>query len=219
MKQTCPAVLLRFRSPAFDATCDGAFGADCSALGLTPLAIANIFAGNAAPTFNPAAPIVGTCGLTDTTCTTPLWLQGIPYSFADSAAGEDDWGDTSFRVNLDWTPNEDTLIYLSVTTGYRSGGYSLGIGDSRGPGNFGDIVPSTYDQEEVLATELGYKGTLLDGQLQLNTSVYLYQYDQYQDRIEIFNEASNTSQIRYKMLTKLKTWVSNSISCGSPPTI
>ena len=73
-------------------------------------------------------------------------------------------GDTSFRVNLDWTPNEDTLMYFSVTTGYRAGGYSLGIGDSRGPGNFGGVTPLTYDQEEVTAYEIGYKGTFLDGQ-------------------------------------------------------
>jgi iron complex outermembrane recepter protein len=180
---------------AFDGFCDSplGFNTDCSALGLTPLAIANIFAGNAVPTFNPANPIAPTCALTDPDCTTPMWLVGIPYSFADQAEGDDDWGDTSFRVNLDWTPNEETLVYASITTGYRAGGYSLGIGDSRGAGNFGNIVPSTYEQEEVVAYEIGYKGTLMDGQLQVNLSTYLYQYDDYQDRIEIFNSASGTS--------------------------
>ena len=115
-------------------------------------------------------------------------MQGIPFSFADQAADEDDWGDVSFRVNLDWTPSEDTLIYGSVTTGYRSGGYSLGIGDSRAVGNL-----LTYEQEEVVAYELGYKGTLLDGQLQVNASAYTYDYSDYQDRIEIFNSQTNTA--------------------------
>jgi len=55
-------------------------------------------------------------------------------------------------------------------------------------------VPLTYDQEEVMAIELGYKATLLDGKLQLNSSVYTYTYDDYQDRIQIFNEAAGTSQ-------------------------
>ena len=123
----------------------------------------------------------------------PTASGGYPYSFADAAKGDDDWGDVSFRVNLDWTPNEDTLVYLSATTGYRAGGYSLGIGDSR-PGGATGLVPFTYDQEEVLATELGYKVTLLDGQLQINSSVYLYQYDDYQDRIEIFNAAAGQAQ-------------------------
>lgn len=188
-----PAAFAPFLYPA----CDAAFGgASCAALGLTPLAITNIFMGSAGPTFNPAAPIVPTCDLTDMDCATPLRLQGIPFSFADAAQGDDDWGDVSFRVNLDWTPNDDTLVYASVTTGYRSGGYSLGIGDSRGtpPGGLTGVVPLTYDQEEVMAIELGYKATLLDGKLQLNSSVYTYTYDDYQDRIQIFNEAAGTSQ-------------------------
>jgi len=172
--------------PALDGQCDAAFATDCSALGLTPLAIANIFAGAATPTFNPANPITPTCALGSANCATPLLLQGIPFSFADQAADEDDWGDVSFRVNLDWTPTEDTLIYGSVTTGYRAGGYSLGIGDSRAVGAL-----LTYDQEEVMAYELGYKGTLLDGQLQINGSTYLYDYSDYQDRIEIFNSAAS----------------------------
>ena len=64
----------------------------------------------------------------------------------------------------------------------------MGIGDSRAVGNL-----LTYDQEEVLAYELGYKGTLLDGQLQVNASAYVYDYSDYQDRIEIFNSQTNTA--------------------------
>ena len=184
--------------PFIVGACDGAFGGAgvCSSLGLTPLAITNVFMGAAAPTFNPAAPIAPTCDLTDPQCATPLRLQGLPFSFSDAAEGDDDWGDVSFRVNLDWTPNEDTLVYASVTTGYRSGGYSLGIGDSRGtpPGGLSGIEPLSYDQEEVLATEIGYKATLLDGQLQINTSAYMYTYDDYQDRVEVFNATSGLSQ-------------------------
>jgi iron complex outermembrane receptor protein len=174
--------------PALIGQCNAAFGTDCSALGLTPLAIANIFAGAATPTFDPTNPISPTCALGSSNCATPLLLQGIPFSFADQAADEDDWGDVSFRVNLDWTPSEDTLIYGSVTTGYRAGGYSLGIGDSRAVGEL-----LTYDQEEVVAYELGYKSTLLDGQLQVNASAYIYDYSDYQDRIEIFNGQTNTA--------------------------
>ena len=181
--------------PALDGQCDLSFNTDCSALGLTPLAIANIFTGAATPTFDPANPITPTCALGSSNCATPLLLQGIPLSFADQATGDDDWGDVSFRVNLDWTPSEDTLIYGSVTTGYRAGGYSLGIGDSRtGAGNQNDPRSlATYDQEEVVAYELGYKGTLLDGQLQVNASAYVYDYSDYQDRIEIFNGQTNTA--------------------------
>lgn len=177
---------------AFDA--GAGFAGASQFFGLTPLALANIFAGNAAASFNPADPITPTCGLSDPKCASPLWLTGLPLSFADRAQGEDEWSDTNFRVNLDYTPNDDVLVYFGVTTGYRSGGYSLGIGDSRGPGAFGGIEPLTYDQEEVMAYELGYKGLHLDGKLQLNASLYRYDYDDYQDRVEIYNEASQSSQ-------------------------
>lgn len=182
-----------FLGPLLDGACDGAFGTDCSALGLTPLAIANVFAGNAAPTFNPANPIAPTCELTDPTCTTPLFLNGIPFSFADKATDTRTWGDTSFRINLDWTPNEDTLMYYSVTTGYRAGGYSLGILNSRATNDAGEIKPLSYDQEEVMALEVGYKGTLQDGKLQLNASAYYYDYENYQDRISVFSAPTGTS--------------------------
>jgi len=96
-------------------------------------------------------------------------------------------------VNLDWTPNDDTRVYGSVTTGYRAGGYSLGIGDSREPGAGGRILPATYDKEEIVAYEIGYKGTFLDGALQFNTSAYLYDFENYQDRVELFNASSGTA--------------------------
>ena len=185
-----------FLNGALNGSCDAAFGGAgvCAFLGITPLAWANVLSGAANLTFDENI-IAPTCalGTPNSDCATPLLLNGVPFSFADRAKGDDDWGDTSFRVNLDWSPNEETLIYISATTGYRSGGYSLGIGDSRGPGNFGGIVPSTYDQEELIAYEIGYKGTLLDGQLQFNVSAYLYSYDDYQDRIEIFDSNTSTS--------------------------
>ncbi|HEX7035259.1 MAG TPA: TonB-dependent receptor [Pseudomonadales bacterium] len=172
---------------------EGGFGLpSCASVGLTPLAMMNILMGAAVPTFNPANPIVPTCALDDPDCATPLRLTGLPFSFADTTEGEDEWSDVTWRVNLDWTPNDDTLVYASVTTGYRAGGYSLGIGDSRGPGVSG-VVPASYDKEEIIAYEIGYKGTFFDGRLQLNSSIYHYDFDNYQDRVELFNAGSGTS--------------------------
>ena len=33
----------------------------------------------------------------------------------------------TYRVNLDWTPNDKDLIYFSVTSGYRAGRFQLGV--------------------------------------------------------------------------------------------
>ena len=45
----------------------------------------------------------------------------------------------------------------------------------------------------MIAYELGYKGTLLDGQLQFNASWYLYQYDNYQDRVQSYNAGTQSN--------------------------
>jgi len=70
------------------------------------------------------------------------------------------------RINLDWTPNDQDLVYLSVTSGYRSGGFALGF--------------FSYDArtkpENITSYELGYKGEVLDGTMQINSALYYYDY-------------------------------------------
>ena len=155
-------------------------------VGQTNLSMTNILMGAALPTGNPANPIIPTCAYTDPECETPLRLAGIPLSWAGRAEDSNTWGDVSWRLNLDWTPDDNTLVYLSGTTGYRAGGYGLGIADARA-GEAGSITPLSYDQEHVLAFELGYKGTLLDETLQLNMAVYTYDYENYQDQIDAYD--------------------------------
>jgi len=71
------------------------------------------------------------------------------------------------RINLDWNVTDNTLLYFSATSGYRSGGYSL---------VYFSTTP-TYDPEELLAYEIGYKSQWLDNALQINGSIYLYDYE------------------------------------------
>lgn len=159
--------------------------------GFTDLAWTNFYMGAGVPTFNPSSPLAPTCALTASDCANPLQLRGIPLAFASLAVDQQKWSDTSWRVNLDWTPNEDTLIYGYVTTGYRSGGYGLGILDARAGGTAGvPVSVYSYDQETVTAYELGYKGTLFDGTVQLFGAVYTYQYENYQDQVDVYDPVS-----------------------------
>ena len=70
------------------------------------------------------------------------------------------------RINLDWEFADNMMMYANVTSGYRSGGYNL---------VFFSATP-TYDPEELVAYELGYKGQHLDNTLQVFGSLYLYDY-------------------------------------------
>ncbi len=154
------------------------------------LALTNVLMGSAVATGIPGAPIAPVCDLTASSCATPLRLQGVPLSWAGRAEDDDTWDDISYRVNLDYQPHEDHLIYGYVTTGYRAGGYALGAADARiGPPTA--ISPLSYDEETVTAYEIGYKGTLLDGVLQLNTAIYRYDYEGYQDNVTIFDPVQN----------------------------
>ncbi|MCY4268629.1 MAG: TonB-dependent receptor [Gammaproteobacteria bacterium] len=92
---------------------------------------------------------------------------GIPFALSVYRPFERTDRSTTGRINLDWSVTDDALIYFSATSGYRSGGYNL---------VFFSTTP-TYDPEELVAYEIGYKTQLLNNTLQLNGAFYLYDYD------------------------------------------
>lgn len=99
----------------------------------------------------------------------PFRLAGFPVERIDSLRIEDAWEKVTWRLALSWQPNDKTLVYGSATTGYRAGGFNLGIHQE-----------FPYDSEENLAYEIGLKTDLLDGRLRLNLSSYLYRYKNHQ---------------------------------------
>ncbi len=170
--------------------------------GLTLLGATNVSMGAATRTGNPADPLRPVCAIDDGNCARPLRLAGgVPISYSSSVKGDDSWDDINFRVNLDWTPTDDILMYFSVTTGYRAGGYQLGVTDARDnprdanglplPGTL--LTPLTYDKETITAYEIGYKGFHFDRTVQIIASIYQYDYKGYQDRIDILDETRGRS--------------------------
>ena len=92
---------------------------------------------------------------------------GVP--FALSVYRPFDRKDTKVtgRINLDWDVSDEIMFYFSATSGYRSGGYNL-VFFSRTP---------TYEPEELIAYEIGYKTQFIDNTLQVNGSFYYYDYE------------------------------------------
>ena len=98
-----------------------------------------------------------------------------PYEqvpFDTGSSGEDSYEDVSWKVGVDYTPNDNWLVYASVGTGYKSGGINVGFGD---PLEF-----NVYDEETLLAVEGGFKSTLWDGRARLNVSAFYYDYEDLQ---------------------------------------
>ena len=150
---------------------------------------------NGLPTGNPLQPLAPTCPLDAQECANPLQMRGIPLAFVSLARMKRLGRIHNYSINVDYTPNDDTLIYAYVTTGYRSGGYGLGILDARAGGLAGTPVGIlSYDKETVTAYELGYKGTLFDGTVQLFTAIYTYQYENYQDQVDVYDPVQGTSR-------------------------
>ena len=74
-----------------------------------------------------------------------------------------DRSETNFdpSVKLLWNANDDTLVYLSWSTGFKSGGFTGGADTINPDGTPGE--GTTFDDETAEALELGVKSTLWDG--------------------------------------------------------
>ncbi len=112
------------------------------------------------------------------------WLGGVPITFGAyrNVARVDN--DTTWRLNLDYNITDDMLLYGNVTTGYRSGGFNLA---------FFSQTPQ-YEPEELTAYELGLKAHFIDGTLQVNGSVYFYDYSSIHTATEEACPATPTAQ-------------------------
>ncbi|MEL7028688.1 MAG: TonB-dependent receptor [Pseudomonadota bacterium] len=94
-------------------------------------------------------------------CVFPADCVGVPNNGAASA------DKVTWRVGLDWKPTETALLYGSIATGYKAGG-------------FNDFDPVTggiapYDPEELIAYEIGFKGEILPN-LNLESAAFYYDY-------------------------------------------
>ncbi len=104
------------------------------------------------------------------------------------------WEAVTGRLVLDWTPDlsftDDTLVYASLSRGYKGGGTNPPRLDLN-PGVVQYLpLASVFEPEYVNAIEIGTKNTLLDGTLRLNTTAFFYDYKDYQvsqivDRISL----------------------------------
>ena len=84
----------------------------------------------------------------------------------------------SYKLGLDWAIDDDVLLYTSISTGFRSGGFNGGF-------PFTQAELTNFDAEEMTAYEIGFKSTLADGQLQLNAATFLYDYENLQVNIDL----------------------------------
>jgi iron complex outermembrane receptor protein len=75
----------------------------------------------------------------------------------------------TFKSGVEYKPVDDVLFYGSISTGFRSGGYSVAFAASQ------DELTS-LEPEEITAYEVGFKTTLADGSVQFNGALFRYDF-------------------------------------------
>jgi outer membrane receptor protein involved in Fe transport len=105
---------------------------------------------------NPAIPLGG--------CITAnaLYQPGLVFETLNQ-------NNVSWRAGAEWTPFSRTLIYANVSKGFKAGGFP-----DLGATTAAQYLPAS--QESIVAYELGFKTTLVDGRLQLNGAAFYYDY-------------------------------------------
>ena len=96
----------------------------------------------------------------------PTGLGAFQLTGTDSTFSDDN---LSGRVALEFRPKDDWLLYGSVSTAFKSGGF---FGDFTFDNS--ELVP--FDSETITAYEIGSKSTLASGRVQLNASAFFYDY-------------------------------------------
>ena len=90
--------------------------------------------------------------------------------FSDSVETEETIG----KITLDYTPSDDLLIFATISSGFKSGGFNGAAAQFHS-----QLVP--YDEETLLSYEIGLKSTLDDGAMQINGAVFFYDYEDKQE--------------------------------------
>jgi iron complex outermembrane receptor protein len=109
-------------------------------------------------------------------------------------AGTTETEEPSWLLNLAYAPNDDAMLYASISTGYTSGGLAtLAPVDGQ---------PDAYGPEFVTAYEAGAKSQWLGGRLTLNAAAFFYDYED----LQVQSLDSDTGQFGYDNAAKAQVY-------------
>ena len=98
---------------------------------------------------------------------------------------QDELDETTGRLAFEMDMNEDTMVYVSYTKGFKPGGSNLTFGYPMDNEGFGaapapQLIFPFFDSEMIDAYELGMKSDFLDGRMRANISAFSYDYENLQ---------------------------------------
>lgn len=81
----------------------------------------------------------------------------------------DSWDDTTYRLGIDHQWSDETMIYASFSTGFKSGGFNEQAGSLTS-------AATGFDPEEAESFEVGMKSDFLNNTLRLNLAAFWVEY-------------------------------------------
>ena len=104
----------------------------------------------------------------------------VPHSFEDLSRDEES---LTWSANLQYDVDDETMLYGSISTGFKAGGFNS---------LYFDLTPTAdeidFDNEEATTIELGAKMSLLDGSGEVNLAVFRTEFDDLQ--VSVFSGAT-----------------------------
>jgi len=110
--------------------------------------------------------------------------SAIPIATTSDFRGSETFTKFTPRVALDWTPNDDNLVYGSYSEGFKGGGFDPRGQSSLAPDLDDDGVVSEeevfefmkFDPETVKTWEFGWKATALQGRMTSKLAIFFSNY-------------------------------------------
>ena len=107
---------------------------------------------------------------------------------------KNEWSAVTGTLGVDWQPDSDSLYYAKYTRGYKAGGFNAGA----------TTLPLsvTTDEETIDAYEVGMKKTFAEQNLQVNASLFYYDYQNLQAPLSVVDAVLQTSRTEFFNLPK-----------------
>jgi len=110
--------------------------------------------------------------------------SAIPIVTTSDFYGSETFTKFTPKVSVDWKPNDDQLLYISYSEGFKGGGFDPRGLTTAAPDVDGDGVVSEdevfdfmkFDPETVKTWELGWKTTALQGRMTSKIAVFFSKY-------------------------------------------
>lgn len=103
-----------------------------------------------------------------------------------------EFDNVTYKLRFEYDLTPDNMLYALTSTGFLPGSSQISPAVQMGPDENGNFVVTgvefrtlPYEQEKLTAYEIGSKNRFLDNRLQLNGALFYFDYEGYQESVNI----------------------------------